>query len=292
MKVIFKIFLISFLFSLFLAMLRGGYITVFSVSGHYLSSIIGFILLSLWSIFCIHKYKKCLKPRYIILIIFLGVSFVELYIRSKDFWATYITLPNLIIWWLGILSGYLLTIISHKSIKIGYIIFALALGYWLSIPGYEFFVHHYNFGTFNGFVNERVTYPIRLYNIKGGEENFSSSDHTYIILDFWYSHCGACFEDFPKVQDLYDEIKTIPEVSLYSVHCYMPDQGEGLATGQSILEKEKYTFPSLSLKITDELLDSLGVKRYPTVLILDSFNNIIYRGDIKYVKLKLREVIN
>lgn len=38
------------------------------------------------------------------------------------------------------------------------------------------------------------------------------------------------------------------------------------------------------------MLDSLGVKYYPTVLLLDSCNNIIFKGDIKSVTNKIQEI--
>lgn len=97
-------------------------------------------------------------------------------------------------------------------------------------------------------------------------------------------------QDFPKVQDLYDEIKTDQQFSLYSVHCYMGDKGEDFETGQHILTSRNYTFPTLSLSIKNEMLDSLGVKYYPTVLLLDSCNNIIFKGDIKSVTNKIQEI--
>ena len=290
MKLILKIFFSSLFLSFLLAIPRGGAITIFSITGFYLSSIVGFIVLGIWSIFCIHKYKTLLKPRNIIIIIFLGVSIIELVFRVRNFSSTIISFPNLIIWWLGILSGYVVTFISNKIFRMSFIMIIFVTAYLLSVPGYKMFIHYLNFGTFTGVTYEKVAYPIQFQTSQGDEVTFSSSNHAYLILDCWNPYGGVCYQDVPIVRDLYDEIKTDQQFSLYSVHCYMGDKGEDFETGQHILTSRNYTFPTLSLSIKNEMLDSLGVKYYPTVLLLDSCNNIIFKGDIKSVTNKIQEI--
>lgn len=220
----------------------------------------------------------------------MGVSIIEIILRIRNFSSTFISFPNLVIWWLGILSGYILTFIPQKLFRISFIIATITTAYWLSIPGYSMFLHHLNFGTFTGTIHEKVAYTTLFHNSKGNKVNLMSSNHSYLILDFWHSYCGVCFQDFPEVQKLYDEINKHPQLSLYSIHCYMPDKGENFKTGQEILSEKKYTFPTLSLDIKDKTLDSLRVKHFPTVLIIDSCNNIIHRGNIESTVNKIQEI--
>lgn len=292
MKLFLKLFFTSLLLSLLLAILRGGYISVFSVTGVCLSSIVGFIVLGGWSIFNIYRYKAILNSGYVIMYIYLGVSVLEIGLRMRDFSGTFISFPSLVIWWLGILSGYLLTCIPKKIGKVSFVIVALVAVYWLSIPGYKIFLHYLNFGTFTGITHQEVSYPLVFRNSKGELVTFTNANHAYVVLDFWNSSCGACFQVFPELQKMYEKNRGTSGLSFYSIHCYMADKGEGFETGRRILQEKNYAFPCLSLDITDEILDSLKVKCYPTILILDSCNNIIFRGNIESVANKVQEITN
>lgn len=280
-KKILLIFIIFLLLSTALASLRGGYITILGMTGFPLSSLVGFILLGIGTAWCVIKYKSTIKPGYILLAVWLGVSIFDLIPRLCHFSTSLISFPNIVIWWLGILVGFLYGIMKNTIARICLVISSLIIVSWCSGPGYRMFVHKLNFGTFNGQVKEYIISPI-IFNDQNNESiELTSLIEEYIVLDFWNSSCGFCYQEFPEIQKLYDEISNIDGISIYSVHCFHMDKDETYGTGANILQKKGYSFPCLSIPINGYTVELLNIKAYPTVLIIDKNSNVIHRGSLK-----------
>lgn len=111
-KKFFTIFVISFVFFWGIAALRGGYVTIIGMAGLKLSALVGFLVMWIWSCFSLIKFKR-LKPVYVILTIWLGISILELPIRLivKD---TLGSLPTYLLWCFGIIVGYLSFLLIKK----------------------------------------------------------------------------------------------------------------------------------------------------------------------------------
>lgn len=291
-KRLFLIFAISLFLSIALASLRGGYISILGMTGFPLSSLVGYVVLGAGTIWTIVKYRAKIKPLYIVLSIWLGVSILDLVFRIQDFSSSLISLPNIVIWWLGILMGYIYTTMKNKIVRGSLIVISLCFVLWGSGAGYKLFLHKLNFGTFHGEVKEKIMSPIVFRNECNENINLSDFKGKYVILDFWNSYCGVCFREFPEVERLYAQIKNDSNILFYSVHCFYTERGETYKTGNDILHNEGYYFPCLSLPIQSHVVKSLNIKAYPTVLIMDKQSNIIHRGNIESVKKKVSELLN
>lgn len=283
-KRLFLIFTIYLLLSIALASLRGGYVTILGITGFSLSSIIGFILLGIGTVWCIMKYGTIIKPIYIILAVWLGVSLLEMIFRIRNFSSSLISLPNMIIWWMGILVGYIYTLTRNMLIRVFMVVIPLCVVLWCIGPGYRLFLHKLNYGTYNGQTMEKINMPIVFSNQNNENIDISIFKGKYVILNFWNSYCGVCFEEFPDVQKFFNQIKNNKNVLFYSIHCAYTDKGENFKTGYSILQNEGYSFPCLSLSINGTIIKALNIKVYPTMLIIDKESRIVHKGNIESVE--------
>lgn len=288
-KNFFLILVYSFILSMILAPLRGGYVSIGTLTGSLLSAITGFIVYYVYTYVLSYKYKDKLAPRYITLSIFAGISLVILPIHIIDFKATLVTLPDYVIHLLGITAGSVCFKLKSK-LKIIFTVLSITLGAWLSIPGYSMFYHKLNFGTFTGSVDGgRCDFNVETET--GDTLILSSLQGKYIVLDCWYSYCGPCFEAFPKVQKLYDDYKDNPDVAIYALHSRIMDQSETVSTGSEILKSENYSFPCLSIDMKNSVLKEFGITVYPTVLIFDKTGKLIFRGNIKSATSYLSKLV-
>ncbi len=248
------------------------------MTGFPLSSLVGFILIGIGTAWCVIKCKTKIKPGYIILAIWLGVSILDLIPRFFHFSSSLISFPNIVIWWLGILIGFIYAILKNIIARVCLIILSLIVVSWCCGPGYRMFVHKLNFGTFNGRTKEYIISPIVFSDRNNESIKLISLVKEYVVFDFWNSYCGVCYQEFPEVQKLYDEIRNIDGISLYSVHCFHMNKEETYKTGADILQKRGYSFPCISAPIDGYTMELLNIKAYPTVLIIDKDSNVIHRG--------------
>lgn len=78
MKQFIKIFLSSLLIAVILTPLKSGCIMYGELSAFSISSFIGAIIISIWTIFCLNKYEGKLKIAYVLISILAGISFLDL----------------------------------------------------------------------------------------------------------------------------------------------------------------------------------------------------------------------
>ena len=176
----------------------------------------------------------------------------------------------------------------YYKILIG--IVSLLFCFWISIKGYDMWLHKLNHGTFTGYTQEKEIQNFQFMNEKDdtiAKQNFLGK---YVIFDFWNRYCGVCFQKFPKVEKLYETITPYKDrIELYAVNLKYAEDTESYAF-ETIREKG-YSFPVLRTMDGDMLQTVFGVNGYPTVVILDTSGNLIFRGNIenatKFVKKKI-----
>ena len=117
-------------------------------------------------------------------------------------------------------------------------------------------------------------------------ENFKGK---YLLVDCWYTHCGICYREFPKVQALAEEYKN-ENIEFIFLHSRLENEGETFAKGDSIFIKREISLPCFSINYKNENLKTLQVFAYPTVLIFDKESNLIFRGNIKFAKKYLKRL--
>ncbi|WP_029904858.1 TlpA disulfide reductase family protein [Prevotella sp. 10(H)] len=282
MKPLVKIFLLSFLIFLIISPLRGGYIEIGEITGFLLSSIVGFVVYYSFTYYITYKYNEKIKPAKILGAILLGVSIVTVPMHAADFEPRLISLPEYFIHLLGILLGFSCFYIKKIYFKITLTVLSLLVAAWLSIPGYEMWLHKINFHTFTGKVTDDTDYNLTFNNTDSDTLSIKDFRGRYLLLDCWHSFCGVCYQELPYVQETYDKYKDNSLIKIYSLHCRMEDRDESVQTGARILSENGYSLPALSIDIENSVLkEGIGVEVFPTVLIFDKESKLIYKGNIE-----------
>jgi thiol-disulfide isomerase/thioredoxin len=143
--------------------------------------------------------------------------------------------------------------------------------------GYEYWYHKLNYGTFTGKVQHEVPTKFEAYDAQNGLLTDSSFQDKVVLLDFWYTGCGVCFEKFPQVQAAYDRYKDDQSVAIFAVDKPIEEDTPGQAF--QVIKDEGYTFPVVIAK-DEQLPEKFGVKFYPTTFVIDRTGQIVFRGDI------------
>lgn len=287
-----KIFFIGLILSILVSPLRSGIVSLGSLSGFKLSSLVGFFIYFFSTAYLLKRNKKGLSNSCITISFTLGISLISLIIHILYFPKTEVSLLELFIYLFSIILGYVFYITKNKYFKISTLVFSFIFAFWLSTSGYDLWLHKLNFGTFLGRIENVKNNKLLTQNIQGKTLDLNDFKGKYLLLDCWYTRCGICYKAMPKVQKLYDKYKNNTDIQIYTLHSRMEDEGETYSTGSEILSNEGYIMPSLSIKINDPILKELGVQGYPTVLIFDKESKLIFRGNIESASKFLEEILN
>jgi len=291
-KIFIRIALVFLLISLLIAPLRSGFLSIGSVTGFQLSSIVGFIIIYFFSLWFLVRFKDKLPVGLIILSIFVGISLIILPIHIFDFTRSLGSLLEYFIHLLAILMAFIYYK-SNKYVRVVITILSLGLALWLSVKGYDLWVNKQNVNTYTGTINDKRTWNFKFQNADGDTVSIESFRGKIVIVDCWYTYCGYCFKAFPKVQTIYDKYKDNPGIQLIGLHCRIENDkhkpAEKPSKGKELLIEEGYKFPCYSINMKDKVLVDLGVIKFPTVLIFDKDGRLIYRGNIEGVENAIRK---
>jgi thiol-disulfide isomerase/thioredoxin len=279
-KVFFTIFGLSLLISLLIAPLRGGYVSIGSISGIKLSSIVGFIIYGVLTYYSLVKAREKLSAIAILVAILVGLNALTLWIRIIHFEGTLASDLECLIHISAIFFGYMFYR-STLYLKILTAVVGIVCCSWSSTKGYNMWLSKLNFGTFTGKVDNNSIHNFQLQTSASDTLFLSNFKGQYLLLECWYTYCGVCYKKMPEVQKLYDTYKSDNRIAIYSLHCRLKEKKETPATGAEILKKEGYTYPNLSIDIKDPILKTLGVDVYPTMLVFDMENKLIFRGNVE-----------
>ena len=273
MKQFIKIFLSSLLIAVILTPLKSGRIMYGELSAFSISSFIGAIIISIWTIFCLNKYEGKLKIAYFLISILAGISFLDLLFfltQITHFKSALLSLPTLIIWDLGIFAGWVLFYGKTNTARIAYALISLLVCYILSVPVYDAFTKKVKF---NAMGYNRILKPVIFSTPTNEKIDLSEFEGRYIILLFWDACSSKDQNILSDLQILYDKIKTEKDVSLYAVYVWTPNENK-----LAIIDEISHSFPCLYTARNGYTTTILGVTKYPTMLILNKKSEIIYNG--------------
>lgn len=254
-----------------------------------LSTAIQSIIYLLFTYFALKKgKKKGYSATLVAIAIFFGVALIDFPIRIPDWELVLISVLPTACSLIGIIIAYLYYQYRLKSVLA---IFALIWLYCISygqrqIMNYINYGHtsphvHLSTGIGDAIVYQSVDDSVRLNDL----------EHKYIVLDFWNSGCGHCYKKFPMFQQLYDKYKLRKDVFIGSVFVKYK-KNETFNTGDSILAKKNYTFPTLATESKSAFFQESGVRVFPTILILNERRDIIYKGDLDRACDELEEMLH
>ncbi|ARK10533.1 TlpA family protein disulfide reductase [Fibrivirga algicola] len=192
-----------------------------------------------------------------------------------DFTNTMYALPSSVAHFIGIFAGLLLNGINRQWKVVFLPLFSL-LVMWGSLSGYDWWANKVYYGSYSGLVNEEVA-PFTLIGADGQSISSTSLKGQFVVLDFWNTSCVTCFKKFPKLQRFHTQYEHNSKVKFFAVNIPLSRDLPGQAV--RAIRKDGYTFPVL-LAESKSLIDLFKVNSFPTVIILDPSQRIIYRGMI------------
>lgn len=283
-----KLTLLYFVFALVLSLLispvRGGYFSLFGLTGIALTNLIGSIVFYIYTIICLKKANVKTKTLFLLLAVFLGSS-LEFPLSLEDYHITFFMHPNIYIKWLAIIAAYLTYNVKSLFIKTNIVVLFLIFTLYVSFVGQSYWGHKAAYGTWTGRINESVEAPIAFFDEKGDSVYLDFFANKYVLLYCWDTSCGYCYKSFPDLQNMYESNKN-KNIAFSAVHFW--SKKENHTTGYKILKKENYTFPSLA---TNNLNDKLRVDGFPTVLIFDPYGKLVFRGRLDFARKYLEKII-
>jgi thiol-disulfide isomerase/thioredoxin len=250
----------------------------------WLSSLLSFVAYYFATYFLCKRYQLSVKPKKVLFLILLGLLILQVPFRIIDFKDTLISFPDFLISLLGILSGYI-SFIKRKSkwyLFIAGILLCAYMWFW----GYNSYFHWMNHGTITGTVEMRLMDDIYMTDEHGSKTSLYQNRGKVLVFDCWYKGCGSCFTQLPHFQRLSNDFKQFENIRFYALGVKFDDSDNLF----EILEKRNINLPVLTIERNDAA--KLGVKVYPTIVVIDESSRIVFKGDLKNSKLFIEKYIN
>jgi thiol-disulfide isomerase/thioredoxin len=249
------------------------------------STLVGYTANFFLTYFALHKRQEYLTSKQILAAIFLGASILE--IPFRIFNLGLLSLPDFGFHLFGIICGYLFFTI-HSYAKWGILLMGFSLAFLMYYDGYDRWIHKLNNGTFTGVVSYSFPGDLFASDEKGKVISRKDISNKIVLLDFWHTACGVCFQKFPKLQKVYEKYKSNPTVTILAVNTPLEEDKEGQAF--QMIQERGYTFPVVIAK-RDDLAKALDVKGYPTTFIVDPQGTVIFKGSIEYASDRLEKLL-
>lgn len=248
--------------------------------GVHFSVILGYILFFILTYFLLNYRSRKINLLGTVFALLLGVSLLNIH-RIWNWESSLGSLADYISQILGIVVGSFFYK-SSKTIKYFILITSIIGCLWSHFWGVPMFLHKIEFGTFSGRIENSSSKRLEMQTESNDTILLTDLSKKISVIDCWYTSCGSCYKDMPKVDLLYRKCKDDKNIQVYALHARMEDKGETYKSGTEILRKEGYVIPCLSIPINNHMLKDLGVQFYPTVLVFDN-DKLIFRGNIESV---------
>lgn len=98
-----------------------------------------------------------------------------------------------------------------------------------------------------------------------------------VVLDFWHSSCGACFNEFPKLQALNDKYASDNSIHFATVNVKLPK--DTVNQFKAMISEYRFNKYRTQLGIND---NEWEIEAYPTTLVIDKKGRIRYKGLVNY----------
>lgn len=245
-------------------------------NSRYLAVLIGAPSIALISGILTRKFQNYLSYKIIIATLLLTPVLIEGPVRVIRCSSTLGSLPTFLFALLGVIVGYeLFRKYSIKSFLLAFV--AMVSVIWMYSDGYDKWMNRLSFGSFDGKVCGRSVINYTFQDEKGNTICLSQMKGKTVLLDFWSATCGVCWEKFPKVQKLYDDMQSNEDIIVAGVYV---DYGENEWDDNIRMLHEKYTFPSFKVDGSNSLVSDLPIKMFPTTAIFDSEGKLVYLGNL------------
>lgn len=241
--------------------------------------IIGTVVYFLLTYFVFRKNAGYYRESIVLLIISSPTILILAIVNSIDFQNSWVSLPSNFFLLLGCIFGYLF---FKKKIYILPLFLSGLIFFWLEF-GKNFFSNKMQYGSFNQAVLFKSP---QLFVYDTMQQRIDLMPKSKIlILDFWNSHCGPCYRQFPLV----DSVSKISDSSRFIIATVnVPLNGETKENNFKLLDEFHYSFKKYFAS-DKSIIDSLQIKVYPTTIIIEN-GQIIFRGEFLNAVKKMKVI--
>lgn len=243
-----------------------------------LSSAVGFISYLFLTVYLLNKFGQKIPGWLIFVGVIAGLWVFHLPLRIIYFRSTLTTLPDALIHTLGIVCAYLYWLLKGR-IRLLPVVLGCLITAFMFFQGYDMWLHKLNYGTFTGRI-QPLNLPAKFEakNEYGQLITDAELSGKIVLLDFWHTRCGICFEKFPQVQAAYERYRTDPSINILAVNKPLEEDRPGDAF--EMIKTEGYSFQVVVSK--DEYMpENFGVRVYPTTFVIDRKGEVVFKGGIE-----------
>jgi thiol-disulfide isomerase/thioredoxin len=188
------------------------------------------------------------------------------------------SLPTIVAYCLAVISAYLYyRNKSPKNILLFFISSCFVV--FMFFQGWNYWIHRIDYGTFTGKVIAfNLPTKFESFNERKNIVSDKSFKNKIVLLDFWHTKCGICFQKFPQLQAVYDKYKEDSSVMILAVNKPIEEDKPNQAFDD--IRQAGHSFPVVITK-DEDLAEKFGVKGYPTTFVISPNGQIVYKGDIE-----------
>lgn len=241
-------------------------------------SLIGFTAYFLFTKYILCRLGKEISAFQIFSSIVVGLFIIQLPIRVLTFTSSLISFPDFILHLLGIIFGLLFARVK-SPLGWGTAALGFSIALFMFFDGYDRWIHKLNFGTFTGRVSYALPAKFEAFDQNKSVVNDEDFANKVVLLDFWNTSCGVCFQKFPQLQKFYEKHRSRSAIRILAVDIPLDDDKEGEAF--KAIKDEGYSFPVVITKDA-QLAEQYGIKGYPTTFVIDQQGKIVFKGSIEY----------
>ena len=142
-----------------------------------------------------------------------------------------------------------------------------------------FFIRSYYFQRPQKYIiNEVIDFPIILEN-ETKTINISELNDKFVMLFFWDSEINDMdISEFQKIVNI--RMKDV-RLELFSINCSFEDENSSISKMLNILDNNRDILSTFSLNKNNNLLRNLKINSFPTTVIINREENIVFRGPTK-----------
>lgn len=223
------------------------------------------------------RHKKYTNPK-ICFSILAGILILQLPIRITSFESSSVTFIEFIFHLLGAPCAWLILTLKKKKTRIIVTVVSIPIILFCSIFFNKIWSYKIDYGIFSGVIHKNEVPDISGRDIHGDKISTKSYKNKLVLLDFWHTECSACFKRFPTLQLISDKYRKDTTVVIIAVNT--PLKKDSVTQAFDMMRERKYTFKTIVLQ-NNQTTSKIGVKYYPTTVILDTEGNLIFTEDIE-----------
>lgn len=136
------------------------------------------------------------------------------------------------------------------------------------------------------YTHEQSSIYFPLKKLNGGETNLAEFEGKTLFINFWATWCPPCVAEMPNIQDLYNDLKSHPDIEFVMVS--LDDDPQ---KAREFIDRKEFTFPVYTL--SEGVPPQFQTSTIPTTFVVNPRGQIVVRkrGMAYYNTDKFRQLL-